>query len=82
MLSLDLNLKLQNLERHRKLLSWAVLTVAGTLWLCPGVCPGSLGELVGSGGSKVLTSFRKAQAFPEKTLAGRPVLHSLPSSTD
>ena len=40
MLNLDLNLKLQNFERHWKLLSWAVLTVAGTLWLCPGVCPG------------------------------------------
>ena len=43
---------------------------------------GSLGELVGSGGRRVLASFREAQAFSEKTLAGRPVLYSLPSSTD
>ena len=41
---------------------------------------GSLGALVGSGRRRVLTSFRKAQAFPEKTLAGQPILHSLLSS--
>lgn len=72
MLSLDLNLKLQNFKRHRKLLSWAVLALQSL--------SGSLGELVGSGRGRVLISFRRAQALPEKTLAGQPMVRSLLSS--
>ena len=73
LLSLDLNLKLLNFERHLGCCS------LGLCWpwpeglsLAPWSPPGQLGEMVGIRGRRHLTSFRKAVAFPENTLMVSP----------
>lgn len=72
LLSLDLNLKLLNVERHLRLpLPWAVLA-GRAVSLAPWSPAGQRGENWGVRGRRGLTSFRQAMAFPEETLVISP----------